>query len=117
MLLVQRPTDVDVLLTENMFGDILSDQAGGVVGSLGLLSSASIGGPVGLFEPVHGSAPDIAGREMANPLGAIASAAMLLRYTARLEQEADDVEEAIRMVLDAGYRTPDLDRHQDLSIA
>src|SRR5271157_3280009 len=69
MLLVQRPTDFDVVLTENMFGDILSDQAGGVVGSLGLLASASVGGPVGLYEPVHGSAPDIAGKGIANPLG------------------------------------------------
>ena len=71
MSLVQRPKDFDVVLTENMFGDILSDQAGGVVGSLGLLASASIGGPVGLYEPVHGSAPDIAGKGIANPLGAI----------------------------------------------
>ena len=77
MSLVQRPKDFDVLLTENMFGDILSDQAGGVVGSLGLLASASIGGPVGLYEPVHGSAPDIAGKGIANPLGAILSSALL----------------------------------------
>src|SRR6202030_2090599 len=71
--LVQRPRDFDVVLTENMFGDILSDQAGGIVGSLGLLASASIGGSVGLYEPVHGSAPDIAGKGIANPLGAILS--------------------------------------------
>ena len=81
MLLVQRPADFDVVLTENMFGDILSDQAGGVVGSLGLLASASIGGPVGLYEPVHGSAPDIAGKGIANPLGAILSVAMMLRHS------------------------------------
>ncbi len=76
------------MLTENMFGDILSDQAGGVVGSLGLLASASIGGPVGLYEPVHGSAPDIAGKGIANPLGAILSVAMLLRHSFHLEAEA-----------------------------
>src|SRR5439155_9532456 len=80
MNLVARPRDFDVLLTENMFGDILSDQAGGVVGSLGMLPSASVGGPVGIFEPVHGSAPDIAGKDLANPIGAILSVAMMLRY-------------------------------------
>jgi 3-isopropylmalate dehydrogenase len=110
MLLVQRPTDFDVLLTENMFGDILSDQAGGVVGSLGLLASASIGGPVGLYEPVHGSAPDIAGKGIANPLGAILSAAMLLRHTCRLEHEAACIENAVSTVLHDGCRTADLVR-------
>lgn len=108
MLLVQRPTEVDVLLTENMFGDILSDQAGGVVGSLGLLASASIGGPVGLYEPVHGSAPDIAGKGIANPLGAILSVAMLLRHSFELEQEAKCVETAVSQVLEQGARTTDL---------
>ncbi len=108
MLLVQRPTDFDVLLTENMFGDILSDQAGGVVGSLGLLASASIGGPVGLYEPVHGSAPDIAGKGIANPLGAILSVAMLLRHSFRLEAEAVCVESAVSSVLAQGARTADL---------
>ena len=108
MLLVQRPTDFDVVLTENMFGDILSDQAGGVVGSLGLLASASIGGKVGLYEPVHGSAPDIAGKGIANPFGAILSAAMLLRHSFHLEQEAASVEQAVSAVLDAGARTADL---------
>ena len=108
MLLVQRPTDVDVLLTENMFGDILSDQAGGVVGSLGLLASASIGGPVGLYEPVHGSAPDIAGKGIANPLGAILTVAMLLRHSFQLEKEAACVEEAVSAVLSQGARTADL---------
>lgn len=117
MHLMMNPRAFDVVLTENLFGDILSDEAAAISGSLGMLSSASIGGPVGLYEPVHGSAPDIAGKGMANPLGAIASAAMLLRYTAELEQEADDVEEAIRMVLDAGYRTPDLERRRERSIA
>jgi len=108
MLLVQRPTDVDVLLTENMFGDILSDQAGGVVGSLGLLASASVGGPVGLYEPVHGSAPDIAGKGIANPLGAILTVAMLLRHSFHLEAEAATVEKAVSAVLSKGARTPDL---------
>ncbi|HLW84545.1 MAG TPA: 3-isopropylmalate dehydrogenase [Candidatus Sulfotelmatobacter sp.] len=108
MLLVQRPKDFDVILTENMFGDILSDQAGGVVGSLGLLASASIGGPVGLYEPVHGSAPDIAGKGIANPLGAILSVAMLLRHTFQLEQEAACVEYAVSTVLNEGHRTADL---------
>ena len=108
MLLVQRPTDFDVILTENMFGDILSDQAGAVVGSLGLLASASIGGKVGLYEPVHGSAPDIAGKGIANPLGAILSAAMLLRHSFHLDQEAACVEQSVASVLEAGARTADL---------
>jgi 3-isopropylmalate dehydrogenase len=108
MLLVQRPTDFDVVLTENMFGDILSDQAGGVVGSLGLLASASVGGPVGLYEPVHGSAPDIAGKGIANPLGAILSAAMLLRHSFHLEGEAACIEGAVSTVLAQGARTADL---------
>jgi 3-isopropylmalate dehydrogenase len=108
MLLVQRPTDFDVVLTENMFGDILSDQAGGVVGSLGLLASASIGGRVGLYEPVHGSAPDIAGKAIANPLGAILTVAMLLRHSFHLETEAACVEQAVSAVLSQGARTADL---------
>jgi len=110
MLLVQRPTDFDVVLTENMFGDILSDQAGGVVGSLGLLASASVGGPVGLYEPVHGSAPDIAGKGIANPLGAILSAAMLLRHSSHLEREAACIEQSVAAVLESGARTADLAR-------
>jgi 3-isopropylmalate dehydrogenase len=108
MYLVQRPKDFDVLLTENMFGDILSDQAGGVVGSLGLLASASIGGPVGLYEPVHGSAPDIAGKGIANPLGAILTVALLLRHSFQLEQEAECIENAVSTVLNQGIRTADL---------
>jgi 3-isopropylmalate dehydrogenase len=91
-----------------MFGDILSDQAGAVVGSLGLLPSASIGGKVGLYEPIHGSAPDIAGKGIANPLGAILSAAMLLRHSFGLEPEAASIESAVREVLAAGHRTRDL---------
>lgn len=109
MHLITNPRRFDVILTENLFGDILSDEAAVITGSLGMLPSASIGGAVDLYEPVHGSAPDIAGSGVANPFGAIASAAMLLRYTAKLEQEADEIEEAIRVVLKAGYRTPDID--------
>jgi 3-isopropylmalate dehydrogenase len=108
MSLVQRPKDFDVILTENMFGDILSDQAGGIVGSLGLLASASIGGPVGVYEPVHGSAPDIAGKGIANPLGAILSAALLLRHSFALEQEAACIENAVNAVLNQGSRTADI---------
>jgi 3-isopropylmalate dehydrogenase len=108
MSLVARPADFDVLLTENMFGDILSDQAGAVVGSLGMLGSASIGGAVGLYEPVHGSAPDIAGQGVANPLGAILSVAMLLRHSFKLESEAACVESAVADVLASGFRTRDL---------
>ena len=108
MALVSRPADFDVILTENMFGDILSDQAGAVVGSLGLLPSASVGGKVGLYEPIHGSAPDIAGQGVANPLGAILSAAMLLRHSFQLDAEAAAIESAVREVLAAGHRTRDL---------
>jgi 3-isopropylmalate dehydrogenase len=108
MALVARPASFDVMLTENMFGDILSDEAGAVVGSLGLLASASIGGRVGLYEPVHGSAPDIAGKGIANPLGAILSAAMMLRYSFNLEAEAASVERAVDSTLSAGHRTRDL---------
>jgi 3-isopropylmalate dehydrogenase len=110
MALVARPAGFDVVLTENMFGDILSDQAGAVVGSLGMLGSASIGGSVGLYEPIHGSAPDIAGQGIANPLGAILSGAMLLRYSFQLETEARSIESAVAKVLDAGHRTRDLTR-------
>src|SRR5258708_14012725 len=110
MSLVQRPKDFDVVLTENMSGDILSDQAAGVVGSLGLLASASIGGPVGVYEPVHGSAPDIAGKGIANPLGAILSAAMLLRHSFQLETEAACIENAVSLALNQGARTADLAR-------
>jgi 3-isopropylmalate dehydrogenase len=108
MALVARPSGFDVILTENLFGDILSDQAGAVVGSLGMLGSASLGGKVGLYEPVHGSAPDIAGLSVANPLGAILSIAMLLRYSFKLESEAACVESAVASVLNAGHRTRDL---------
>jgi len=108
MALVSRPASFDVIVTENMFGDILSDQAGAVVGSLGLLPSASVGGKVGLYEPIHGSAPDIAGQGIANPLGTILSAAMMLRHSFKLEQEAASIENAVKQVLGAGHRTRDL---------
>jgi 3-isopropylmalate dehydrogenase len=110
MALVAHPAEFDVMLTENMFGDILSDQAGGIVGSLGMLASASIGGKIGLYEPVHGSAPDIAGRGIANPLGAILSTAMLLRHSFQLESEAVCIEAAVAEVLKEGSRTTDLAR-------
>ncbi|HEX7297085.1 MAG TPA: 3-isopropylmalate dehydrogenase [Pyrinomonadaceae bacterium] len=108
MHLITNPRRFDVLLTENLFGDILSDEAAVLTGSLGMLPSASLGGEVGLYEPVHGSAPDIAGKGVANPFGAIASVAMMLRYSAQLEQEAADIEAAIESVLAAGFRTPDI---------
>ena len=110
MHLVTTPQRFDVVLTENLFGDILSDEAAAITGSLGMLPSASVGGAVNLYEPVHGSAPDIAGRNLANPLGAIASAAMMLRHTATLHREADEMEAAIRTVLAQGYRTADIHR-------
>jgi 3-isopropylmalate dehydrogenase len=108
MALVTRPTAYDVIVTENLFGDILSDEAAVLTGSLGMLPSASIGGPVGLYEPVHGSAPDIAGKGIANPLGTIASVAMMLRHSFKLEAEAATVERAISETLAEGYGTPDL---------
>jgi len=110
MHIVTNPNRFDVILTESLFGDILSDEAAVITGSLGMLASATVGGSVDLYEPVHGSAPDIAGRGIANPLGAITSAAMLMRHTAGLEGEADDIEAAIGSVLDAGYRTLDISR-------
>jgi 3-isopropylmalate dehydrogenase len=108
MALVMHPAQFDVIVTENMFGDVLSDQAGGVVGSLGMLASASIGGKVGIYEPVHGSAPDIAGKGIANPLGAILSSAMLLRHSFQLEREASCIEQAVAAALESGNRTRDL---------
>jgi 3-isopropylmalate dehydrogenase len=110
MHLVTDPRRFDVILTENMFGDILSDEAAVLTGSLGMLASATVGGAVDLFEPVHGSAPDIAGKNVANPLGAIASVAMLFRYTARNNLAAECIENAIAHVLEAGYRTVDIAR-------
>ncbi len=108
MRLVAEPRSFDVILTENTFGDILSDEAAVLAGSLGLLPSASLGPGPGLFEPIHGSAPDIAGQGVANPIGAIASAALLLRHGLRLPEAAEVVEAAIRAALDAGARTKDI---------
>ena len=109
MQLIINPRQFDVLLTTNMFGDILSDEAGAIVGSIGVMPSASLtDGRFGLYEPIHGSAPDIAGRNLANPIGQILSGAELLRYSLGLEEEANAVEEAVDAVLDAGYRTADL---------
>jgi len=108
--LMNRPRDFDVVLTENLFGDILSDESGVISGSLGMLPSATIGGKVNLYEPVHGSAPDIAGQGKANPLGAILTAAMVLRHSGGLEREALAVEAAVAKVLAEGYRTGDIAR-------
>ncbi|MGA2695399.1 MAG: 3-isopropylmalate dehydrogenase [Terriglobales bacterium] len=108
MHLMMTPRRFDVILTENLFGDILSDEAAVITGSLGMLPSATIGGDVDLYEPVHGSAPDIAGRNQANPIGAIFSAAMLLRHTAGLDAEATEIERAVWDVLKDGHRTLDL---------
>lgn len=108
MQLVREPRRFDVVLTENLFGDILSDEAAVISGSIGMLASASLGGPVGLYEPIHGSAPDIAGTGKANPLGTIASAALMLRYSFSLEQEARAIESAINATLAQGLRTADL---------
>ena len=109
MQLVKNPAQFDVILTENMFGDILSDEASMVTGSIGMLSSASLNdSKFGLYEPSHGSAPDIAGMNIANPIATILSAAMMLRYSFDLDKEADAVEEAVRQVVKDGYRTVDI---------
>lgn len=110
MHLMNTPRNFDVVVTENLFGDILSDEAAVITGSLGMLPSATIGGAINLYEPVHGSAPDIAGTGKANPLGAILTAAMLLRYSAGLEQDAQIIETAVDRTLAHGYRTADLIR-------
>lgn len=109
MQLVMNPGQFDVILTENMFGDILSDEASMITGSIGMLSSASMNeSKFGLYEPSHGSAPDIAGKDMANPIATILSAAMLLRYSFDMDREADAVEKAVQAVLTEGYRTGDI---------
>ena len=109
MQLVHDPAQFDVILTENMFGDILSDEASMVTGSIGMLSSASLNETkFGLYEPSHGSAPDIAGQNKANPIATILSAAMLLRYSLNLDKEADAVEAAVQKVLTDEYRTGDI---------
>ncbi len=108
MALVQKPTHFDTIVTENTFGDILSDEAAILAGSMGMLPSASIGGRVGLYEPVHGTAPDIAGQGIANPIAAVLSAAMLLRYSLNMGPEADRIEAAVRRALEQGHRTRDI---------
>ena len=108
MQLINRPADFDVVVTENMFGDILSDEAAQITGSLGMLASASLGDGVALYEPSHGSAPDIAGQGIANPLAQIMSVGMMLRYSFDMGEAADDIQNAITAVLDAGWRTGDL---------
>ncbi len=108
MALVQRPTQFDTIVAENTFGDILSDEAAILAGSMGMLASASMGGTVGLYEPVHGTAPDIAGQGIANPIAAVLSAAMLLRYSLDRVDDADRVEGAVRRVLEGGHRTRDI---------
>ena len=108
MQLLRNPRQFDVIVTTNLFGDILSDEASMLTGSIGMLPSASLGGGTGMYEPVHGSAPDIAGKNMANPLATILSVAMMLRYTFRMDEEAQAVEDAVSHVLKAGYRTADI---------
>jgi 3-isopropylmalate dehydrogenase len=108
MQLIRNPRQFDVLVTTNMFGDILSDEAAMLTGSIGMLPSASVGAKVGLFEPIHGSAPDIAGKNIANPIATIASAAMMLSYTFKLDKEAELIERGILRALEQGYRTKDI---------
>ncbi len=109
MQLVKDPSQFDVIVTENMFGDILSDEASMITGSIGMIPSSSLGATTcGLYEPIHGSAPDIAGKDIANPIGTILAAAMLLRYSFDMEQEAACIETAVSQVLDSGYRTADI---------
>lgn len=116
MQLVRYPEQFDVIVTENMFGDILTDLASMLAGSIGMLSSASMSGKKGMYEPAHGSAPDIAGQNKANPLATILSAAMMLRYTFALDEEAERIEKAVIKVLDQGYRTADLAKSTEKAI-
>lgn len=109
MQLVRYPKQFDVMVTTNLFGDILSDEAAMLTGSIGMLPSASLGAGVGMFEPIHGSAPDIAGNNLANPIGMIASVAMMLKYSFDLAKEAENIESAIQATLDQGYRTKDVE--------
>ena len=109
MQIVKDPSQFDVIVTENMFGDILSDEASMITGSIGMIPSSSLGeGSRGLYEPIHGSAPDIAGKDIANPIGTILAAAMMLRFSFDMAAEADAIENAVSKVLDAGYRTGDI---------
>ena len=108
MQLVRRPATFDVIVTGNIFGDILSDEAGVIPGSLGMLPSASIGDKYALYEPVHGSAPDIAGQGIANPIATILSAAMMLKYSFNMDEAAELIEKAVEETLNQGYRTADI---------
>jgi len=109
MQIVKNPSQFDVIVTENMFGDILSDEASMITGSIGMIPSSSLGATdCGLYEPIHGSAPDIAGKDIANPVGTILSAAMMLRFSFNMPKEADAIEAAVSAYLDAGYRTADI---------
>jgi len=109
MQIVKNPAQFDVIVTENMFGDILSDEASMITGSIGMIPSSSLGATTcGLYEPIHGSAPDIAGKDVANPVGTILSAAMMLRFSFDMPKEADAIENAVSAYLDAGYRTADI---------
>lgn len=109
MQLCKDPSQFDTILTENMFGDILSDEASMITGTIGTIPSSSLGeGTLGMYEPIHGSAPDIAGQDMANPIGTILSAAMMLKYSFYMEEESKAIEAAVNKVLDAGYRTKDM---------
>jgi len=109
MQLIMRPTTFDVIVTGNIFGDILSDEASQLTGSIGMLPSASLGeGSLGMYEPVHGSAPDIAGQDIANPIATILSGAMMLKYSFGLQEEAKAIEDAVTKVLAQGYRTGDI---------
>jgi 3-isopropylmalate dehydrogenase len=108
MQLIRRPRSFDVILADNMFGDILSDEAAQLTGSLGMLPSASVGDKGAIYEPVHGSAPDIAGKGIANPIASILSSAMMLKYSFNMDEAADEIDQAIRNVLEKGYRTADI---------
>jgi len=108
MQLIRRPKDFDLIVTGNIFGDIISDEAGALTGSLGMLPSASIGERYAFYEPIHGSAPDIAGKGIANPIATILSAAMMLEITCKVSEAARDIERAIEKVLEDGYRTGDI---------
>lgn len=108
MQLIRRPKSFDVILADNMFGDILSDEAAQLTGSLGMLPSASVGSGGAIYEPVHGSAPDIAGKDIANPIASILSSAMMLKYSFNRDQAADEIDSAVRRVLEKGYRTADI---------
>jgi len=108
MQLIRNPAQFDVIVTTNMFGDILSDEASMLTGSIGMLPSASIGGKIGIFEPIHGSAPDIAGQDKANPIASIMSAAMMLKYAFGMDEAFETIDSAVIKVLNKGYRTPDI---------